>query len=97
MHNSIEDDEGPAPTEENNEEARKKRKQEKKLSGEEEQKELEVKSDSDLMKGTEKTHLTASSVRLVFLCGIAYLLMTVWKTGVEKYFSTVGRRGWRTS
>ena len=55
----------------------------KKLSEEDEQKEWEVKSDSDLMKGTEKTHLTASSVRLVFICGIAYLLMTVWKTDVE--------------
>ena len=45
---------------------------------------MEVRSDSELMKGTETTHLTASSVRLVFLCGIAYFLMTVWRTGAER-------------
>ena len=32
----------------------------------------------------ETAYWTASSVRFVFLCGIAYLLMTVWRAGAEK-------------
>ena len=53
-------------------------------SRKEEQEELEDGSEFDLATRQETAYLTASSVRFVFLCGIAYLLMTVWRAGAEK-------------
>ena len=79
-----EDDDDHAPKEKNNKLKKIKSKPDRKRPRKEEQEELENVSELDMTERPKAAYLTASSVRFVFLCGVAYLLMTVWRADAKE-------------